>query len=99
MKALFRVSLVLAGVLVSLLALLSLVIWLRYGGGERFEDRTSEPLLSATNVETVIDLDLPPGNVAVSPDGRVFFTFHPEAFPETKVAEIVEGQPKPYPIF
>jgi sugar lactone lactonase YvrE len=45
----------------------------------------------------VAALDFPPGNLAVSPQGRVFFTFHPEAHPDVKLAELVDGKPKPYP--
>lgn len=36
------------------------------------------PLLSESLLETVVRLPIPPGNVAVSDKGRVFFTFHPE---------------------
>eukprot|EP01033_Poteriospumella_lacustris_P010853 gene10853-7717_t len=36
------------------------------------------PLLSESTLETVVRLPIPPGNVAVSDKGRVFFTFHPE---------------------
>ncbi len=67
------------------------------GGGERLEDRTSEPVLKETALEVVADLPLPPGNIAVSKSGRVFFTFHPEADPPMRVAELVGGKPVPYP--
>jgi sugar lactone lactonase YvrE len=70
---------------------------LRYtlGGGERLEDRTGEPLLKG--IEVVANLPLPPGNVAVSKNGRVFFTFHPEADPPIRVAELVGGEAVPFP--
>ena len=42
--------------------------------GEPFEDRSAHPLLPIEMVEKVVDLDFPPGNVAVSATGRVFFT-------------------------
>ncbi len=72
---------------------------LRYtlGGGERLEDRTGDPVLKEGALEVVADLPLPPGNIAVSKSGRVFFTFHPEANPPIRVAELVGGKPVPYP--
>jgi len=68
-----------------------------FGGGARLEDRTTEPLLAAVAIEEVAALDLPPGNLAVSAEGRVFFTFHPEGGPETKLAEWVDGRAVPWP--
>ena len=62
-------------------------VWWRYGGGEEFEDLTTHPELPASALERVADLSMPPGNIAVSADGRVFFTFHPEASPPVQVAE------------
>jgi sugar lactone lactonase YvrE len=67
------------------------------GGGERIDDRTTNPVLPASALVVVADLPLPPGNVAVSKGGRVFFTFHPEASPPIHVAELVDGKPVPYP--
>ena len=68
-----------------------------FGGGERLEDRTTAPLIDFAKAEVVADLDLPPGNVAVSRTGRVFFTFHPEGRPPVQLAELVDGKPVPYP--
>jgi sugar lactone lactonase YvrE len=65
--------------------------------GARLEDRTTEPLFSSCELETVTQLDLPPGNVAVSPEGRVFFTYLPQAKPAVKVAELVDGKVVPFP--
>jgi sugar lactone lactonase YvrE len=76
---------------------LLLAIRLLLGGGERLDDRTGAPLLPATALEVVVDLDYPPGNVAVSPEGRVFFTLHPDGRPPAKVLELVDGKPLPYP--
>ena len=76
---------------------LALTLRLRYGGGESFPDRTTRPELPASVLEIVADLDTPPGNTAVSAGGRVFVTLHPEARPEIKVAELVNGRVQPYP--
>jgi sugar lactone lactonase YvrE len=67
------------------------------GGNERLEDRTTPPRLAASALETVANLDYPPGNIAVSRSGRVFFTYHPDGSPPTNVMELVEGKPVPYP--
>ncbi len=69
----------------------------RYGGGEAFPDRSGTPELSGAVLEVVADLPSPPGNLAVSADGRVFFSFHPEAKPAIKIAEWRDGQVLPWP--
>jgi len=65
-----------------------------YGGGDVFPDRTTKPTLPSSALEKIADLEFPPGNIAVSKTGRVFFTFHPEGFPSYGIAELVEGQAK-----
>ena len=42
-------------------------------------------------LETVAETDYPPGNIAISPEGRIFFTLHPEAGPPVNVVEWVNG--------
>lgn len=82
------------------LALVAFLIWIKvtYGGAVTpFPDRSTAPLLPASVVETVAQLPEAPGNLAVSADGRVFFNFHPEARPEMKVAEWVDGKAVPFP--
>jgi sugar lactone lactonase YvrE len=76
---------------------LAVTLKLRYGGGKAFPDRSEQPALPASVLEKVADLDTPPGNIAVSADGRVFITLHPEARPEIKLAELVNRRPQPYP--
>jgi sugar lactone lactonase YvrE len=63
----------------------------------QIEDRTGAPLLPASALERVAELELPPGNVAVTSEGRVFFTFHPAAKPDIHVAELVDGAVVPFP--
>src|SRR5213593_1095196 len=66
-------------------------------GGMRLEDRTTDAKLPASALEVVAYLDYPPGNIAVSPTGRVFFTLHPNGNPPIKLVELVGGKPVPYP--
>jgi sugar lactone lactonase YvrE len=66
-------------------------------GGVRLEDRTAAPLLPASALELVAELDHPPGNIAVSPAGRVFLSLHPQGDPPFKVVELIGGKPVPYP--
>lgn len=85
-------------VLVALVALAVLVFYLRFGGtGKPFPDLSTEPQLAESLVEVVATLDEPPGNIAVSKDGRIFFTYHAESRPDIKVLELVDGKPVPYP--
>ncbi len=60
--------------------------------------RHDPPLRGADGLEVVATLHSVVGNVAVSPTGRVFITYHPEASPAVKVAEILPGDvSRPYP--
>ncbi len=79
--------------LLAILPLLSLAAC----GGVHLEDRTTDPILPASSLEVVADLDYPPGNIAVSRTGRVFVTLHPNGDPPVKVVELVAGKPVPYP--
>jgi len=85
------------GVLVVLLLGLDLVVHLLFGRGRRLEDRTAAPVLPGSALEVVADLDYPPGNVAASNTGRVFFTLHPDGKPPIRVAELRDGRAVPYP--
>lgn len=89
------------GKLLSLLGLLMLVVgvilWVRYGGGADFPDRSGTPRLPGSVLEVVANLPTPPGNLAVSADGRIFASLHPEARPKDKVVEIVNGVAQPWP--
>ena len=80
-------------VVVALLAAVRILL----GGGDRLPDLTSTPIFEGSVLETVAELDYPPGNIAVSEHGRVFFTLHPDGKPPVKVVELVDGKPVPYP--
>jgi len=83
-----------------LIAILALVITLRirYGGGDPYPDISTAPLLDEITLEEVFAYPEPIGNVAVSHEGRIFFTVHPESRPQgNKLLEIVDGAAVPYP--
>ena len=84
--------------LLILTVLILAVLRVRYGGGEAYRDLTSAPLRDAAELEQVLSYPEPIGNVAVSQDGRVFFTVHPEARPVgNKLLELVDGASVPFP--
>jgi sugar lactone lactonase YvrE len=62
-----------------------------------FEDRTTAPKYDGSAMELVLETDKPAGNISASRDGRLFMSFFQEGKPVTKVAEIVNGVPVPYP--
>ena len=70
---------------------------LNYVETAAFPDRTQAPLLDAGVLETVADLPMPPGNIAVADDGTVYFTFHPAASPEINVARLDSGVGEAFP--
>lgn len=75
-----------------------LIVPLLFGcATQHIKDHSTDPIFSKEKAEVVADLPKPPGNIAVSSDHRIFFTFHPEADPETKVAELVDGNVRPFP--
>lgn len=85
-------------VVLLLFAALALFIRLRYGGGSTdFPERIGKPLLSGDALEVVANLPTPPGNIAVSADGRIFLSIHPEGHPDVKVVKLVGGEPRPFP--
>ncbi len=85
------------GILAAAVVVLALAVRVLFGGGRRLEDRTGSPVLPPSALQVVVDLDYPPGNIAVTADGRIFFTLHPDGNPPAKVLELVDGKPTPYP--
>jgi len=43
-------------------------------------------------VESVAEIDVPPGNIAVAPDGEIYFTLHQFYGPPYPVARLVDGE-------
>jgi len=70
------------GGFVLFVGLLALVLRLRFGGGEPYPDLTTEPRVPDAALEAAVTSDEPIGNVAVTPEGRIFYTIHPESRPE-----------------
>jgi len=57
------------------------------------------PVLPESSLHVVAELDIPPGNLAVSSKNRIFFNFHPEYNPNPiKIAELTSKSTfKPFP--
>ncbi len=88
-------------ILLSLLVLgivLGAVLWVRYGGGELYPDLSGPPLFAENALEEVLAYPEPIGNVAVSAEGRIFFTVHPESRPQgNKLLQYIDGAVVPFP--
>ena len=94
-RILRRTALILAaGILLGLV-----LVKLRYGGGAPYPDVSTPPRV--TDMRVLVELDLPPGNVTSSRDGRIFFNTHPftqsHRFTDAFLFELVDGAPRPYP--
>jgi sugar lactone lactonase YvrE len=85
-------------ILLIVMLALALTLRMRYGGGEPYPDLSTDPVIDEAELEEVFAYPEPIGNVAVSHDGRIFFTVHPESRPRgNKLLEIVAGAAVPYP--
>jgi sugar lactone lactonase YvrE len=83
---------------VVLVAALALFLVGRYGGGEPYPDLSDTPLFGEGALEVVVASPEPLGNLAVSEDGRIFYTIHPESRPTgPKLLEWVDGMPQAFP--
>lgn len=84
--------------LVTLVVVLLVFIRIFLGDGEYYQDISTVPLFGMDALEAVAELDMPPGNLAVSKDGRLFFNYHPFSGPQdSSVFELINGKPAPYP--
>lgn len=78
--------------------LLAGMIYYFFGGGKPYPDLTSAPVLPPEALEIAVKSEQPIGNAAVSADGRIFYTVHPESHPVgPKLYEWTDGKPVPYP--
>lgn len=76
------------------------VLKLVYGGGQPYPSVATTPRWPAADVETLANMDFPPGNVAVAANGRVFVNYHPFAKAERfgpTVFELKSGHLQPWP--
>jgi Major royal jelly protein len=72
--------------------------YIRYGGhGEAFPELTTMPEYPSDSLSIVAELPEPPGNLAISKEGRIFCTYHAEGRPDVKVFEWVDGKAVPFP--
>ncbi|MEM9729390.1 MAG: L-dopachrome tautomerase-related protein [Myxococcota bacterium] len=84
--------------LLILIAVIAVILRARYGGGEPYPDLSGEPVFGTDALEVVVTSPEPIGNLAVSADGRVFYTIHPESRSEgAKLLEWIDGEPKAFP--
>jgi hypothetical protein len=85
-------------ILVVLTLVAAATLRVRYGGGDPYPDLSTPPVLNEDALEEVLRYPEPIGNVAVSRDGRIFFTVHPESRPKgNRLLEWVDGAAIPYP--
>lgn len=72
-----------------------------YGGGEEYPRVNTPPTIDDQRVSAPIQLPYPPGMVASSSDGRIFYTYHmlhkPERFSQATIFEWVDGKGVPFP--
>lgn len=87
--------------LLSAILLLLAFIKFEYGRGTPYPDIGAGNQQATTQAEPFLRLDYPPGNIAVAPNGHVYFNYHPFAranrFAEATVFEWVDGQISPFP--
>lgn len=96
-----RTALVLAALFA--VAIAASLAWLKWthGGGRPYPGVATAPVLPASALDVMFEMDWPPGNVAIAPDGRLFVAVHPFAqaarFGVPTLYERVDGVLKPYP--
>jgi len=78
-----------------------IVIKIVYGIGSRYPDIGTENKEGKNNLEKLIRLDYPPGNLAVAQNGHIYFNYHPltrpTRFAAATVFEWANGKITPFP--
>ncbi len=88
----------LLGLVVVLVVALLGIVYAFFGRGADYIDLTTAPVLPQGTIEAAVISDRPMGNAAVSADGRIFYTIHPESNPEPPyLYEWVDGAAVPFP--
>ena len=79
----------------------AVVVWvilrLIFGGGSNYENLSTNAEISSDSLQLVLSHSEPIGNIAVSIDGRIFFSIHPESNPKNKLMEWADGRAIPFP--
>jgi len=77
------------------------VVKFKYGTGKEYPDLGARLPTEAFTLEKLIQLDYPPGNLAVADNGDVYFNYHPLAkagrFSPTTVFKWSNGKMEPFP--
>ena len=96
-----RTILFITGGFVAVLVIALIGIKTIHGGGTRYPDVSTAPTIDDNQISTPIELPFPPGMVAASEDGRIFYTYHmlhkPERFTDATVFELIDGKGVPFP--
>lgn len=86
-----------------LIALMGFLAFIKfeYGRGAPYPDLGAASQQAAQAPEPFLSLEYPPGNLAVAPNGHLYFNYHPFArpgrFAEATVFEWADGQISPFP--
>jgi sugar lactone lactonase YvrE len=87
--------------LVGIVVIGLIAIKIKYGSGKTYPDIGIENPEGNQRLEQLIKLDYPPGNVAVSANGHVYFNYHPLTHPtrfsKATVFEWADGNITPFP--
>ena len=87
--------------LIGIVIVALIVIKIKYGTGKTYTDIGIENPDGNKHLERLIKLDYPPGNVAVSENGHVYFNYHPLTHPtrysNATVFEWADGKITPFP--
>jgi len=77
------------------------IVKFKYGTGKEYPDLGAELPTEAFTLEKLIQLDYPPGNLAVADNGDVYFNYHPFAkagrFAPATVFKWSNGKIEPFP--
>jgi len=86
---------------ISALLVFLVVIKFKYGSGKNYPDLGANLPTESFVLEKLIQLDYPPGNLAVAANGDVYFNYHPNAkadrFSPATVFKWSNGKAEPFP--
>jgi sugar lactone lactonase YvrE len=82
MRRLAKIGLVATGLAAAIAASGAIILYSAFGGGQPYADLSTAPLLPDGTIEAAVISERPIGNVAVSANGRIFYTIHPESNPK-----------------